>query len=138
VVFNSPQGGIWTFRVIGLPTDSIKIENGKVYINNALSTLTLTSEYILNDQDVLQYDEHLNESKKIRTLRYKKVQIHHPQTLHKIKIPENEYFLMGDNRDNAYDSRYISTIKKEDILGRVIYSYWGNTSDRINIDFKKE
>jgi signal peptidase I len=51
-------------------------------------------------------------------------------------IPENEYFLMGDNRDNAFDSRFIGTIKKEDILGRVIYSYWGNTSDRINIDFR--
>lgn len=138
VVFNSLQGGIWTFRVIGMPNDSIEIKEGKVYVNNQLSELTTKDEYILDDQEVIQYQEQLSPTKTIKTLRCKNVMMTDTRTFNKIRVPENEYFLMGDNRDNALDSRFIGTIKKDDILGRVIYSYWGNTSDRINIDFIKE
>ncbi|HTJ49195.1 MAG TPA: signal peptidase I [Cyclobacteriaceae bacterium] len=139
VVFNSPQGGIWTFRVVGLPNDSIEIKDGKVYVNGQLNELTVTKEYTLDNQDVIEYQEKINPTKTIKTLRDKKnLMLVDTQTFEKIRIPDNEYFLMGDNRDNAYDSRFIGTIKKENILGRVIYSYWGNASDRINIDFKKE
>jgi len=138
VVFNSPQGGIWTFRVIGMPNDSIEVKEGKVYVNNQLNELATTDEYVLDDQEVIQYQEQLNTSKTIKTLRYKKIVMTDTQTFDKIRVPENEYFLMGDNRDNAFDSRFIGTIKKDDILGRVTYSYWSNTSDRINLDFIKE
>jgi signal peptidase I len=138
VVFNSPQSGIWTFRVIGLPSDSIEIKEGKVYVNNQLNQLTTTGEYVLDDQEVIQYQEQLNSTKTIKTLRYKKIIMTDTQTFDRIRVPENEYFLMGDNRDNAYDSRFIGTIKKGDILGRVIYSYWADKSDRINTDFIKE
>lgn len=138
VVFNSPQGGIWTFRVVGLPSDSIEINDGKVYVNNQLNELTATGEYVIDDHDVVQFQEKLNLTKTIKTLRFKKVMMTDTRTFDKVRVPENEYFLMGDNRDNALDSRFIGTIKKDDILGRVIYSYWGNTSDRINVDFINE
>ena len=138
VVFNSPQGGVWTFRVIGLPNDSIEIKEGKVYVNNQLNELMTTKEYVLDDQEVIQYQEQINPTKTIKTLRYKKNLMSDTQTFEKTRVPDNEYFLMGDNRDNAYDSRFIGTTKKEDIVGRVIYSYWGKRYDRINIDFKKE
>jgi len=138
VAFNSTQGGIWAFRVIGLPNDSVEIKEGKVYVNNHLNKLTTKGEYILYDQEVIEYQEQLNPTKTIKTLRYKKILMAGTQTFDKIWIPEKEYFLMGDNRDNALDSRFIGTIKEADILGRVIYSYWGNTSDRVNVDFKKE
>jgi signal peptidase I len=138
VVFNSPKGGIWTFRVIGMPNDSVEIKEGKVYVNNQLNELTTKDQYILDDQEVIRYQEQLSPTKTITTLRYKNVMMTSTRTFDKVKVPENEYFLMGDNRDNALDSRFIGTIKNDDILGRVIYSYWGNTSDRINMDFIKE
>lgn len=138
VVFNSPQGGIWTFRVIGLPKDSIEIIEGKVYVNNKINVLTTKDEYVLDDQEVTQYQEQINPTKSIKTLRYKNVAMTDTRTLEKMVVPENEYFLMGDNRDNAFDSRFLGTIKRDDILGRVIYSYWGATPDRRNIDFKEE
>lgn len=138
VVFNSPQGGIWNFRVIGLPNDSIEIRDGKTYVNNTQSELTSKEEYILDNQEVVQYQEQINPVKKIKTLRYKDKKPGDSRNFSKIKIPDNEYFLMGDNRDNAFDSRFMGTIKKDDIVGRVIYSYWGNTSDRINVDFTVE
>jgi signal peptidase I len=36
------------------------------------------------------------------------------------KVPENQYYVMGDNRTNAIDSRYLGCIPKEKILGKVI------------------
>lgn len=138
VIFNSPQGGVWTFRVIGMPNDSIEIKEGKVNINNQLIELTIKDKYFLEDLEVIRYDEKLSPTKTIKTLRYKNVMMTSTRTFDKTRIPENEYFLMGDNRDDAFDSRFLGTIKKDDILGRVIYSYWGNNSERINMDFIKE
>jgi signal peptidase I len=138
VVFNSTQGRIWTFRVIGMPNDSIELKEGKVYVNSQLIELTATDEYVLDDQEVIEYQEKLSPSKPIKTLRHKSFFTKDTRTFDKIKVPENEYFLMGDNRDNAFDSRLLGTIKRDDILGRVLYSYWGNTSDRINLDLTKE
>lgn len=138
VVFNSPEGGIWTFRVIGLPKDSIEIKDGRVYVNNKINELTTNDEYVLDDQEVIQYQEQVNPNKSIKTLRYKNFAMTETRTLERIVVPENEYFLMGDNRDNAFDSRFLGTIKRDDIIGRVIYSYWGATPDRRNIDFKEE
>ena len=53
-----------------------------------------------------------------------------------IVVPSDSYYLLGDNRDNAADSRYEGFISKDRIKGRIIYSYWGRTgTKRINIDF---
>jgi len=138
VVFNAPQGGIWIFRIIGLPNDSIEIKDGYVYVNNLLNETIATNEYILGDQVVIEHLERINSAKTISTLRHKQPLMQETQAFEKTRIPENEYFLMGDNRDNAFDSRFIGAIKKDDILGRVMYSYWGSTRDRINIVFAKE
>jgi signal peptidase I len=138
VVFNSPKGGIWTFRVIGLPLDSIEIIDGNVSVNGRQNEIKEGKEYLSDDQTVIEFEEELENKKKIKTLRFKNNSFPDARIMARKLIPENEYFLMGDSRDNALDSRFIGTIKKEDILGRVIYTYWGNSSDRINIDLRLE
>ena len=40
-----------------------------------------------------------------------------------LKIGENEYFVMGDNRRNSMDSRYFGCVKKEDIKGLLINNF---------------
>lgn len=42
----------------------------------------------------------------------------------RMQIPDDFYFLMGDNRSNSYDSRDLGLVDKKDILGKVILRYW--------------
>ena len=39
-------------------------------------------------------------------------------------IPEGNYFVMGDNRDDSLDSRYWGFVPKENIVGRPLVIYW--------------
>lgn len=77
-------------RVIGLPGESVKISNNNLYINHSMIDDI--------DLDVKTDDFSLGE------LGYD-------------VIPNDYYFVMGDNREISADSRIIGLIKKEDILG---------------------
>ena len=46
-----------------------------------------------------------------------------------VKVPENHYFMLGDNRDNSQDSRYWGFLPKENIVGKplIIYFSWDKT-----------
>ncbi len=79
-------------RVIGLPKEKIEIRNGEVFIDGRL------------------LDEPFERQPWIET------------NFGPMLIPENEYFVMGDNRPNSADSRIWepATIKRENILGKVV------------------
>ena len=76
-------------RVIGLPKDKIKVENGKLYINNK----EYKENYINSYTASIDFTE--------------------------ITLKDYEYFVMGDNRYNSYDSRNFGPITKRNIIGRV-------------------
>jgi len=85
-------------RVIGLPGESIEIKQGIVYIHKENGTvLPLDEPYI---------EEAPN----------------HPFTGD--TIPENEYFVLGDNRNNSNDSRSGWTVNREYIIGKAWLSIW--------------
>lgn len=73
-------------RVIGLPEETLKYENGILYINDKM----IEENYLDEVTKDFTYDG---------------------------KIPDECYFVMGDNRDDSLDSRYFGCFKKEDILG---------------------
>lgn len=81
-------------RIIGMPGESVQYLNNILYINGEkVSEEFLTEETYDFDLKVLDYD----------------------------KIPENYYFVVGDNRDNSLDSRLIGLISKDDIEGKAIF-----------------
>jgi signal peptidase I len=53
-------------------------------------------------------------------------------TLYEFK--ENYFFMMGDNRHNSLDSRYWGLLPQELVIGKAMYLYWGQESDRIGKD----
>jgi signal peptidase I len=139
VTFNGPNDQEWVFRVIGLPLDSIRIQDGNVYINNLINKRTERSRSLQDEMEVINYEEELANGKIIRTLSFANNSFI-PPNVHQMStmaLGTGEYFLMGDFRDNAMDSRFIGVIRKEDITGKILYSYWGNSLDRINIDFTR-
>lgn len=83
-------------RVIAVPGDTLDIEDGYVYINGN----KLEEDYI-----------------KGRT--YERSEISYP-----VVIPENQVFVLGDNRDNSLDSRQLGLIDFEQIKGKVTFRIW--------------
>lgn len=77
-------------RIIGLPNETVQIKNGLVYINDEPIEDPFKREEML-DAGIAE---------------------------NKITLGEDEYFVLGDNRNNSNDSRYFGTIKKDDIYGR--------------------
>jgi len=84
-------------RIIGLPGESVEIKQGTVYI--------------YKNGNVIE----LNEPHYVDPPRY---------TYDKDVIPENEYFVLGDNRNNSNDSHNGWTVPRQNIIGKAWLSIW--------------
>lgn len=99
VIINS-EGDKFTKRVIGLPGERIRMEDGIVYINGE----ALDEPYTI-------YSDNPNPYALMN------------RDLDEITIPEGCYFVMGDNRDNSSDSRLFGVIPRENIICSRIFSF---------------
>lgn len=99
-------------RVIGVPGDSVKWVNKKLYINNQLIDETYLEEGYL---DSFNYSEDFEGKFKYKN--------EHGEEVITTTIPDGYYFVMGDNRDvhGSKDSRRIGLIKEENIIGVAKY-----------------
>jgi signal peptidase I len=136
VVFKSYKGDYWISRVVGLPFDTIGVVDDVVSINHKICSSAFVKDNTSDGYAVKEFEEVLPNGHRHKIFKFIKHLNHALNTVSDTVIPANHYYLLGDNRDNAADSRVHGFVKKEDITGRIIYSYWGQTKDRINIDFK--
>jgi len=100
IVFQPPVLSTKPFikRIIGLPGETVEIKNGTVDIRKADgSIITLQEPYIKE---------------------------HFPSNYTSIVIPPDEYFVMGDNRNNSTDSRYGWLVSSDKIIGKAWISIW--------------
>jgi signal peptidase I len=96
---------IFVKRVIGLPGDTIEIKNDQLYLNDEL----YKENYVTFDTSCNK-DMIFNDKIKLAKINTKKT-----------IVPQNYYYLMGDNRYCSYDSRDLGPIKKQAIVGKIIH-----------------
>jgi signal peptidase I len=85
-------------RIIGLPGESVEIKGGRVYIHQAGDNVFNLNEPYLTEENNVSYTGNV--------------------------IPEGEYFVLGDNRNNSDDSRHFGVIERQDIIGKAWLSIW--------------
>jgi len=107
IVFRSPQQPQLDFikRIIALPGEKIKLQNGDVFIINKDNP----QGFLLNEPYIVK------EAKTYGRRTIKDGEI----------FPANEgYILLGDNRERSSDSREWGTVSKTEIIGKVWVRYW--------------
>jgi signal peptidase I len=122
VVFYSPADGKRLVkRVIGLPGDTIAMEENRLFINGKAVQYEFaeTRDRILasNKGTVGEYLFTEDLPGKSHSLMLNP-QIQSRRSFSPVAIPSGYYFMMGDNRDNSADSRYIGLIERSRIVGR--------------------
>lgn len=120
-------------RVVGLPGDHVEYKNNVVYINGEPVKKDLLQE--TNDQEPSQpmpWRVRLEEEV-LGNIKHE-IYLHTQEAPHQYKyadvvVPEGQYFVMGDNRDNSDDSRFWGFVNKKDIMGRAlgIWFSWDST-----------
>lgn len=102
IVFRYPLNPKQFFikRVIGLPGERVKVEKGSVFIHNNENPngFKLKEDYLTQGLVTKGDGEHL--------------------------LKNNEYFVMGDNRNHSSDSRTWGPIRSSDVVGRVLLRAW--------------
>jgi len=112
-------------RVVGLPGDRVRIVNERVYVNGArVPEPYVVHDPAIEDPAVLNFpptDRHFTQF----GLRSEWAgQIMNYVQRDELVVPPSHYFVMGDNRDRSWDSRYWGFVDQESVIGRPILIYW--------------
>lgn len=109
IIFKAPKNEEYEYikRIVGLPREKIRISEGKIFINNKqINESYLPLEYQTRSGTFWPENQ-------------------------AIPLPENEYFVLGDNRSHSSDSRDWGSVRRENIIGKAWFRYW--PPDKIGI-----
>ncbi len=117
VVFKYPKdpGFFFVKRAIGLPGDTVSIVNKTIYVNGE----ALEEPYaVFADDTVFPPDPSFPDLLRLR------------DNQGEFRVPEGQYFVMGDNRDRSNDSRFWGFVPRSSIAGRGWIIYWSYDAPR--------
>ena len=127
VVFRLPRdpGQTWIKRVIGLPGDRVRVRGGQVFVNGTALPQTpagMIPDHDAPDRAVLQVGERTPNGRAYVT--YDGGPGQPGDDTGDYVVPADQYFVMGDNRDNSLDSRFspasggVGLLPAENLVGR--------------------
>ncbi|EDP74432.1 signal peptidase I [Hydrogenivirga sp. 128-5-R1-1] len=142
IVFKYPENPKIDFikRIIALPGDTVEVKDDVVYINGKPLPKKKTGIYSEHGEDVPIYTEctirkyHNNEKYCYTTM---EIYENEGKDFGPIKVPEGQYFVMGDNRDNSRDSRFWGFVPDSYIIGRAFVVYFSIDLQKPMIRFNR-
>ena len=137
LVFSMPNSGnYYIFRLIGLPNDTLHIERQIVTHKNRVSFSELIATVFFEDVEMEIFIQTLPNGFQYAFARIKNPYFDENEEYSEVVVPNNSFFVLGDNRNFADDSRFIGFIEREQIQGRLLAVYFSRDLRRINKRWK--
>ena len=137
LVVVSTETGSYVFRIVGLPHDTLSIENNTVKHKNKKSFSTLISSLNWKNIETEECVETLPNGFNYHIYRNKTPFDTATATIKNIIVPTEYYYVLGDNRDFSADSRIIGFIHRQQIQGKLKKIYYSDDFSKINTSLEK-
>jgi signal peptidase I len=129
VVFHYPVNPAQHFvkRVVGVPGDRLRLINKRVYVNGQPLDEPYV-QYIAADRQPYRDDFPRTDVPAFGVNAKWWSQMRKLVDDRQLIVPEDHYFVLGDNRDDSQDSRYWGFVPRQNIIGRPLLIYWSAAS----------